>query len=39
VSTIYKGTYPFIAGMAFCLIVFVLFPQISLWLPNLLMGK
>jgi C4-dicarboxylate transporter DctM subunit len=39
VSTIYKGTYPFIAGMAFCLIMFILFPQISLFLPNLLMGK
>jgi C4-dicarboxylate transporter DctM subunit len=39
VSIIYKGTYPFIAGMTICLIVFVLFPQISLYLPNLLMGK
>ena len=37
VSLIYKGVYPFIAGMSICLIVFILFPQISLWLPNLLM--
>ncbi len=37
ISTIYKGTYPFIAGMTICLIIFILFPQISLWLPNLLM--
>ncbi len=37
VSLIYKGVYPFIAGMTICLILFILFPQISLWLPNLLM--
>ncbi len=37
VSLIYKGVYPFIAGMSICLILFILFPQISLWLPNLLM--
>ncbi len=37
ISEIYKGVYPFIVGMSICLIVFILFPQISLWLPNLLM--
>jgi hypothetical protein len=37
VSVIYKGIYPFIVGMTICLIVFILFPQISLWLPNMLM--
>jgi C4-dicarboxylate transporter, DctM subunit len=37
ISVIYKGIYPFIVGMSICLIIFILFPQISLWLPNLLM--
>ena len=37
VSVIYKGIYPFIVGMTICLIIFILFPQISLWLPNTLM--
>jgi C4-dicarboxylate transporter DctM subunit len=37
VSVIYKGIYPFIVGMTICLIVFILFPQISLWLLNMLM--
>jgi tripartite ATP-independent transporter DctM subunit len=37
IGTIYKGIYPFIVGMAICLTILVLFPQISLWLPNLLM--
>lgn len=37
IGTIYKGIYPFIVGMSICLLILVLFPQISLWLPNLLM--
>jgi len=37
VGTIYKGIYPFIVGMYICLFIFLFFPQISLWLPNLLM--
>ncbi|HMK66008.1 MAG TPA: TRAP transporter large permease [Thermodesulfobacteriota bacterium] len=35
VGTIYKGIYPFIVGMYICLFIFLFFPQISLWLPNL----
>lgn len=35
ISTIYKGIYPFIVGMYICLFIFLFFPQISLWLPNL----
>jgi C4-dicarboxylate transporter DctM subunit len=35
VGTIYKGIYPFIIGMYICLFIFLFFPQISLWLPNL----
>jgi tripartite ATP-independent transporter DctM subunit len=35
-GTIYKGVYPFIGGMFICLFIFLFFPEISLWLPNLL---
>ncbi|MBI5250477.1 MAG: TRAP transporter large permease [Desulfomonile tiedjei] len=34
INTIYKGIYPYIAGMVICLLLVLLFPQISLWLPN-----
>lgn len=37
VGTIYRGIYPHIAGMAFCLLLLLLFPGISLWLPTLFM--
>jgi len=37
ISIIYKGIYPFLAGMFICLIILMLFPEISLWLPNTLM--
>ena len=37
IGTIYKGIYPFIVGMYICLFIFLFFPQIALWLPNLLM--
>jgi tripartite ATP-independent transporter DctM subunit len=36
-GVIYKGIYPYIVGMYICLFIFMFFPQISLWLPNLLM--
>jgi tripartite ATP-independent transporter DctM subunit len=36
-STIYKGIYPFLIGMTVCLIILLLFPQISLWLPQTVM--
>lgn len=36
-NVIYKGVYPYIAGMVICLVILLFFPQISLWLPNLLM--
>jgi tripartite ATP-independent transporter DctM subunit len=35
IGTIYKGIYPFIVGLYVCLFIFLFFPQISLWLPNL----
>ena len=34
VGTIYRGIYPHIAGMALCLLILLLFPGISLWLPG-----
>ncbi|MBA4394314.1 MAG: C4-dicarboxylate ABC transporter permease [Desulfobacca sp.] len=36
IGTIYKGIYPFIVGLYVCLFIFLFFPQISLWLPNLI---
>jgi len=38
IGTVYKGIYPFILGMSLCLIILLLFPQISLWLPSVLMN-
>ena len=37
IGNVYKGIYPYLIGMSLCLLIFLLFPQISLWLPNLLM--
>jgi len=34
--TVYKGIYPYIVGMTICLLILLFFPEISLWLPNLL---
>ena len=36
VGIIYKGIYPYIVGMSICLLIFLFFPQLSLWLPNML---
>ncbi|MCX8021349.1 MAG: TRAP transporter large permease [Syntrophorhabdaceae bacterium] len=38
-KTIYKGVIPFLSALIVALILLFLFPQIALWLPNLLMGK
>ena len=37
VGTIYRGIYPHILGMAVCLIILLLVPGISLWLPGTFM--
>ena len=37
IGTIYRGVYPYLLGMSVCLLILLSFPQISLWLPNLLM--
>jgi tripartite ATP-independent transporter DctM subunit len=36
IGTVYKGIYPYIVGMSICLLILLFFPEISLWLPNLL---
>ena len=36
IGQIYQGIYPFIVGMFICLFIFLFFPEIALWLPNLL---
>jgi len=38
-KTIYKGVVPFLSALIVALIVLFVFPQIALWLPNLMMGK
>ncbi len=35
-ETIFAGIVPFFIGMVLCVILLVLFPQIALFLPNLL---
>lgn len=38
IGTVYKGIYPHLFGMSVCLLILVFFPDISLWLPRLLMN-
>lgn len=38
-KTIYKGVVPFLSALVLALIILFAFPQVALWLPNLLMGK
>jgi C4-dicarboxylate transporter, DctM subunit len=33
------GVLPFMAGMAVCVALLLMFPQIALWLPNLVIGR
>jgi C4-dicarboxylate transporter DctM subunit len=37
IGTVYKGIYPYLVGMFIILLILLYIPQISLWLPNLLM--
>jgi len=37
-KTIFWGTIPFFFGMLLCAIILTIFPQIALFLPNLIMG-
>jgi tripartite ATP-independent transporter DctM subunit len=38
-KTIYKGVIPFLSALVVALLVLFMFPQVALWLPNLMMGK
>ena len=38
-KTIYKGVLPFLSALIVALIILFAFPQVALWLPNLMMGK
>jgi len=38
-KTIYKGVIPFLSALVLALLILFVFPQIALWLPNLMMGK
>jgi C4-dicarboxylate transporter, DctM subunit len=38
-KTIYKGVVPFLSALIVALAILFIFPQIALWLPNLMMGK
>ena len=38
-KTIYKGVIPFLSALILALAILFVFPQIALWLPNLMMGK
>jgi C4-dicarboxylate transporter DctM subunit len=37
IGTVYSGIYPYILGMTVCLLVLLFFPEISMWLPNMMM--
>jgi tripartite ATP-independent transporter DctM subunit len=36
-GTIYKAIVPFVAIMLLCLVILMVFPQLALWLPNMMM--
>jgi TRAP-type C4-dicarboxylate transport system permease large subunit len=38
-KTIYKGVIPFLSALILALIILFVFPEVALWLPNMLMGQ
>ncbi len=36
IGLVYRGVYPFLVGMVVCVFILIFFPQITVWLPNLL---
>ena len=36
IGVVYRGVYPFLYGMIICVFILIFFPQITLWLPNML---
>lgn len=39
ITDIYLGVLPFMLGMGIVLALLVLFPDLALWLPNLMKGR
>ncbi len=37
IGVVYKGIYPYLIGMSLVLLLLIFFPEISLWMPHLLM--
>jgi C4-dicarboxylate transporter DctM subunit len=37
IGTIYKGVYPFLISLIFCMILLFVFPRIATYLPSVLM--
>jgi C4-dicarboxylate transporter, DctM subunit len=37
--TIFRGVWPYLYAMIVAMIILIIFPQISLWLPGIMMGK
>ncbi|WP_432472785.1 TRAP transporter large permease [Amphritea sp. HPY] len=37
-TTILKGSFPFVLCMVLAIVILAIFPEIALWLPNLIMG-
>jgi tripartite ATP-independent transporter DctM subunit len=38
-NVIYKGVYPFLVALVFCVALLFIFPQIALWLPSIYSGQ
>ena len=36
IGLVYKGIYPFLVGMVICVFILMVFPEISMWLPDVL---
>jgi tripartite ATP-independent transporter DctM subunit len=36
--TIFRGVFPFLGAMLVCLIILIIFPQIALWLPGMMIA-
>jgi TRAP-type mannitol/chloroaromatic compound transport system permease large subunit len=39
ITDLYLGVLPFMLGMAIVLVLLVVFPDLALWLPNLMKGR
>ncbi|NLL51245.1 MAG: TRAP transporter large permease [Peptococcaceae bacterium] len=39
VSSIFKGVWPFVLALLFCIILIIIFPEIAIWLPQVVYGS